>query len=175
VHTGRIVDPANITYYGTRFVNGQMEILDPYNRGENLGESLEYLRLDPIRRKLRNNILIRSKTRADYQNLSGITPGESIALDTLREMISESDFRKYLSYGFLTVETTSGKTYQIFRSRNHIKVWENGQLVEEICVRIADHRVPLTDNVIAFKIALEIDEDGFRNLGNVYNMRVQAA
>jgi hypothetical protein len=124
------------------------------------------------RERLRNNLVIAVKSRATpLGNASG---PELVALETLREMISESDFRKYLKYGFVLVEGASGKIYQVYRSRAHTKVWENGKIVEEICVRISDHNIPLTDNVIAFISMILASEDEFKKLGNVYNMREAA-
>jgi len=115
------------------------------------------------------NLTIHVKSRAIRCHFRGTA--EQRALDTLREMVSESDFRKYLKYGFISTSGKSGKVYQISRNGSHIKVWDQGQLVEEICVRIADSRIPLTDNIIACKIALEADEEGFKRSGNIYNMR----
>jgi hypothetical protein len=125
------------------------------------------------RERLRNNLVIAVKSRATpLGNASG---PELVALETLREMISESDFRKYLKYGFVLVEGSSGCTYQIFRDRAHTKVWRGGILLEEICVRIKDSNVPKTDNVIAFMTMVRTDEDAFKALGNRYKMYREAA
>lgn len=100
-----------------------------------------------------------------------ISPSESQALETLREMITEYDFRKYLKQRFILVRGPSGRVYQIFRNNWHIKVWDKGNLIEEICVRIKSSTVPPTDNIIAFKTIIETDENEIRQMGNVYNMR----
>lgn len=101
---------------------------------------------------------------------------EEVAVETLREEISERDLRKYLRYGFILVQANSGKTYQIFRNNWHTKVWKGGKLVEEVCVRLSySFKVPSTDNVIAFKRMIEADEEGFRKCGNVYKMEKKAA
>jgi hypothetical protein len=86
---------------------------------------------------------------------------------TLREMISETDFRKYLKYGFVSVKGKKGRIYQIFRDKSHTKVYEDGKLKEEICVRLSTE-VPYTDNVIAFKTMIETSEELFRSSGNIY-------
>lgn len=120
--------------------------------------------------KIRNNLLIRIKSR-------GITPrqeipeNEQIARDTLREYITEEEFRKYLRFGFICVDGQEGKTYQIFRSSSHTKVWKGGRVIEEICVHIKNKNVPPTDEVIAFRTMIKTSEKDFRKLGNVYNMR----
>ena len=91
-----------------------------------------------------------------------------MAIETLREEITETEFRKYLKYGFVIAKGQSGKTYQIFRNQDHTKVWKGGKIIEEICVRIKDCKIPPTDNVIAFKNMVQIDEEEFRKMGNVY-------
>jgi hypothetical protein len=64
------------------------------------------------------------------------------------------------------VKGKSGRYYQISSFENHIKVWEQGKVIEEICVYIRG--VPPTDKLIAFKTMIEIDEVSFKKYGNVY-------
>ncbi len=85
-------------------------------------------------------------------------------------MITEIEFRKYMKHGFLLVKGLSGRVYQIFRDKDHTKVWENGKVVEEVCVRIRNLSVPPTDNVIAFRTMILCSENDFKKLGNVYKM-----
>lgn len=99
---------------------------------------------------------------------------ELTALETFREMITEREFRKYIKYGFINVEAKSRRVYQIFRDKWHIKVWDQGALIEEICVRIKDKKIPPTDNVIALMILIETDEEEFKRMGNVYKLREAA-
>jgi len=100
---------------------------------------------------------------------------ESIALEALRETITEDEYRRYLRNGFLSVRGASGLVYQICRSTHHmIKVWRGNKMVEEICVSIKNVSVPPTDAVIAFKTIVEADEDDIRNLGNVYKFGNEA-
>jgi hypothetical protein len=124
--------------------------------------------------KLKSNLTIAIKSRADLPNTSD--PAERTAMETLRESISETEFRKYLRYGFVLVKGKSGDTFQIFRNRSHTKVWRNGKVIEEVCVRIHyDQKVPPTDNVIAFRSIIQADEESFRKLGNVFKMGVRVA
>lgn len=134
--------------------------------------SLKLVREHTIKNNIRGVSIFVKKSRAD--EYSNVPKNEWCAIETLREMITEAEFRKYMKYGFITVRGKSGCTYQIFRNRSHTKVWVNGKVVEEICVRIEGKEVPPTDNVIAFKIMVETDEDAFKKLGNVYNMREAA-
>ncbi len=118
------------------------------------------------------NMTIIVKSRADI--IDNVPKNEMTAIETLREMITETEFRKYMVHGFILVRGASGKVYQIFRNDAHTKVWYKGQLIEEVCVRIADYRIPPTDNLIAFKTLIEINEEDFRKLGNIYNMKEAA-
>lgn len=122
--------------------------------------------------KLHGNMTIIVRSRAEF--FGAIPRNEWNAIETLREMITEKEFKKYMKYGFILVKGQSGRIYQIFRSKWHTKVWENGQLIEEVCVRIKDKKIPPTDNVVAFKNLIEYSEESFKNLGNVYNMRKAA-
>ena len=94
---------------------------------------------------------------------------ETIALETLREYLSEVEFRRFIKYGFITVDAPSGKTYQVFQNNSHVSVFFKGVKVEEVCVLFKDRRIPSTDRVLAFKILIETDESEFRKLGNIYN------
>jgi len=120
--------------------------------------------------KIRSNLLIQIKSRAPSSHKE-IPENEQIAMETLREYITEMEFRKYLKYGFVLVRGQEGKTYQVFKNRSHTKVWKNGQIIEEICVHLKDRKIPPTDTVIAFRAMIQGDEEAFRKLGNLYNMR----
>lgn len=127
--------------------------------------------LNAFKRKLnqlKSNLTIIVRSRAIP--IHGISQSERVAIETLREMITETEFRKYIIHGFILVKGRSGRIYQIFRSNPHTRVWEKGVLIEEVCVRIRDAKIPPTDNLIAFKILIETDENEFRKIGNVYNM-----
>lgn len=117
-----------------------------------------------IKDAIKTNLIVKVRTRCDIPKT---TASEQCALSTLREIVSEQDFRKYLRYGFLLIKSSSGLIYQIWGTKPHTKVFWKGSLLEEICVRLnAD--TPPTDNVIAFKTMIEADEQEFRKRGNVY-------
>lgn len=119
------------------------------------------------------NIIVR-RPRGDSIYLDKCSPEERIALETLREYITEAEYRRYLRDKFLIVRAASGKIYQIYRNQWHTKVWLNGQLIEEICVRL-NSSIPPTDNVLAFAFMILINEDEFRKAGNVYNLQKKIA
>lgn len=119
---------------------------------------------------IKSKMVIKIKSRADL--ITNVSESERAALETLREMISEFEYRKYLRDGFLLVKGASGDVYQVFRNLSHTKVRRAGKIIEEVCVRInKDVKAPPTDNVIAFKTLIETDETAFKSLGNVYKFK----
>ena len=77
---------------------------------------------DQFKNKLKSNLAIIVKSRVEL--LPRTDPAELVALETLREVISEAEYRKYMCYGFVLVKGQSGATYQIFRNKSHTKVWD---------------------------------------------------
>ena len=126
---------------------------------------------DMIKDTVKANLCIIAPTRGSVFPKM-MKKAEKTALETLRDMITEQEYRNYIRYGFITVKGKSGRLYQISRTLNHTKVWDHGELVEEGCVRIkgGDFVVPETDNIIAFKVMIETDENLFKSLGNVYKV-----
>ena len=121
--------------------------------------------------RLRSNLIIQIKSRAELSK--AVPENERVAIETLREVITEAEFRKYIKYGFIMVKGQSGDDYQIFRNRSHTKVWRAGKVIEEVCVRIKyEEGAPPSDNVIAFRTIIQTDEMAFKKLGNVYKMNV---
>lgn len=106
--------------------------------------------------------------RSHCSPVANINPPEQTALEALREMLTEEEFRRYLKTGFLNIISSSGKIYQVPRSNRHVVVWERGKKVAEICSYITDKRIPPTDRVLAFKTIIETDEREMYRLGNVY-------
>ena len=126
---------------------------------------------ETIRDIIKANLCIIHKTSRSTPLPFNVPGPERTAMETLREMVTELEFRRYLLNGFIVARGTSGRFYQIFRDRSHIKVWYQGVLVEEICVGLGGAcKVPPTDKVIALKNMLEVSEDLLRSSGNVYKM-----
>lgn len=96
-------------------------------------------------------------------------PEERIAMELLREIVTEKEWRRYLKRRFIVVRDSNGRMYQVFRDKWHSIVWEGGKKVAEICSRLPA-TMPPTDNVIAFKTMIESDEGQFEKAGNVYRM-----
>jgi hypothetical protein len=106
----------------------------------------------------------RARGNADW---SKVPPNEILALQLLRKMVPQDVFRKYLKYGFVTVQGPSGLTYQIQRKSHIIKVWDQGKTLCTLCVYLKDKTIPPTDEVVAKMIIAECDEPDIWKRANV--------
>lgn len=167
-----------VTSYNIDFEGGEIslnvEVFDtnPYRVTEVGAEIYTKMAMKKeIKKAVQQNLTINVKTRVADMLFTRVSSEEMAALECLREMVSESEFRRYIKYGFILVKGASGKVYQIFKNKSHCVVWYNGKVVEEICIRIKNEvKAPASDNVIAFKVMIEAGEAEFRNHGNVYKM-----
>lgn len=161
-----IYNPYNVVTNSTYITNNPILFI---NNNEDLQEYLQNTKRYEKRQKIRSGMIIHIKNRADPATV--MDTREQTALDTLREMVTEEEFRRYLRYGFVMVKGRSGDRYQVYRNKSHTKVWRGGKVIEEVCVRIkSDIGAPPTDNVVAFKVAIEADEASFKAMGNLYRM-----
>jgi hypothetical protein len=135
------------------------------------GDTVDLLK-DSRRQAIRMNLSsVMIKSRA--VPIVADTPAEALAMEALREVVTEAEFKKYLKYGFVLVKGRSGATYQVYRNRSHVKVWVGGRVIKEICVylkTVEGMRAPDTDKVVAFKAMIETDEEAFKAMGNRYRM-----
>lgn len=125
-----------------------------------------------MREAIRHNLLIRSGGKRKSLNLD-VTPQELKARDTLRDMISEADWRRYMTNGFLMVKGSkdfskgSAYWYQIHADRSRrVRVYQDGKALKDICIHSADV-CPPSDHVINMKVLVEIDEQAVWSGGNV--------
>lgn len=91
---------------------------------------------------------------------------ESKALRTLRDLISECAYRRYLANGFIMVKGASGLHYQIFADQRKTIVWKDHQAVSKICIH-TDRSCPPSDHIINLKHIIELDEQALWLGGNV--------
>ena len=97
----------------------------------------------------------RQRGKADFTQVS---QPEIVALQLLKKMLSPDEWKRYLRYGLIVVQSLeTGLTYQIFRGGGHIMVSRRGKEVGELCIGIMA-KTPPTDKVIAKKIMLECTE-----------------
>jgi hypothetical protein len=124
------------------------------------GLSAKERRRAEIRHKISPTILNHRKLapRAICTSFANVNQNEIVALQLLRSMVPHDVFKKYLKYGFVTVQGPSGLTYQIQRGKHLVKVWKMGTLLSELCVYLKDHTIPPTDEVVAKMLICECDE-----------------
>lgn len=85
---------------------------------------------------------------------------EQRARETLRRVIGEDKWRSFVKHGFISVRARSGRTYQIFPSYKFTKVFEQGVLIERLCVVLRGN-FPPTDSLIMRYLMILNDEEDF--------------
>jgi hypothetical protein len=103
--------------------------------------------------------------RAAHVNFQNATPAELTALQLLRQLIGQTEFRRYLRYGFVVVTGRSGLRYQVVRDRHVIVVWGRYGRLDSICCYLAGP-FPPTDAVITRMLMAERDELELWRRGN---------
>lgn len=124
----------------------------------------------PRRTRTRGRSLVRRnhrgmQPRAVRVDFSTATPEEITALQLLRGLVGQDEFRRYLKYGFVMVRGASGLRYQIKRSRHVIDVWNERGRVDGICVYLQG-QYPPTDDTITRMLMAERDELELWRRGN---------
>jgi len=123
---------------------------------------------DLVRSTVRANLCVLKYNRSCYDGV--ISSSEAVAMDTLREMISENQYQRYLKYGFVSVQGRSGDVFLVSR-HCHTKVLRGGKIVEEVCLYLkGDVATPPTDGVIARLVMIQADEEAFKKAGNRYKV-----
>jgi len=120
-----------------------------------------------IKRQIKQNLLIKMGNNQRKYIAAKVSPQELKARETLRDMITESEWRRYVTNGFIMVKAGSGYWYQIFNSGRNTQVYKNGKRINSICIH-TDRECPLTDHVINMKIMAELDETAIWRGGNVH-------
>jgi hypothetical protein len=165
------------TYSSNRIlveVNGVMYNLDAahatsltYDNWGNVQISCGKSRADIFREELRKK-MAPAVISNRFRTLVKITPSELKARETLRDMILESEYRRYITNGFVMVKAIqSSRWYQIFNDRQKINVYEDGKKVCSLCIH-TDDSCPPTDHIINMKLLAEIDEEKIWASANSY-------
>jgi len=92
---------------------------------------------------------------------------EMRARQTLRRMLGDDDFQRFLRNGFVSVRANSGKVYQIYPGHGMTVVYDRGTPIEKLCVVLHGDFTP-TDSLIARYVMILHDEADFRALANVW-------
>lgn len=122
------------------------------------------------RRQMRDE----QNARAEERRIQRVA-AESRAAELLQACLTADEWSHYAEHGELTVMGSSGRVYAIQRGRAH-NVFEldaQGRRIREFCGHVRD-AVPDDDNVLAQKLLIECDEEEFRRLANVRELRAVA-
>lgn len=99
---------------------------------------------------------------------------EMRARETLRRVLGEQKFRDYVKTGFVCVRAKSGLVYQIFPAHGVTAVYDNGKMVERLCVVLVGD-FPPTDSLIMRYLLILNNEDEFRAKANTHRLFKQVA
>lgn len=83
---------------------------------------------------------------------------EQRARETLRRLVGDEQFRRFLKHGFITIKAASGLTYQLFHG--HTYTWQNGKRLQHLCV-VLDGDFPPTDTLIVRYLMIMNNEQQF--------------
>ncbi len=85
---------------------------------------------------------------------------EERARQTLRRIIGEQAFRKFVRDGFITVVPKSGLTYRIYPGHGITEVYDKGIMVDRLCV-VLQGNFPPTDSILMRYLLILNDEGEF--------------
>lgn len=127
-----------------------------------------------IREHMRSRLVIKvSKkvpSRIPLTHEQRVSAQELKARDTLRDMITEWEWRRYVTNGFIMVKGKSGIWYQVFGNGDRLKTYKDGKPFESLCIH-TDRECPPSDHVINMKVMIEIDEEAVRKGSNITPLR----
>lgn len=97
---------------------------------------------------------------------------EQRARETLKRVIGDKKFFNFLKSGFLSVKAKSGLVYQIFPGHGITCVFNQGQLVERLCV-VLQGGFPPTDSLIMRYLLILNSEQTFRGYAISHTPRLE--
>lgn len=116
---------------------------------------------------IKSNLLGKVPSR-QKMNHSKTTDAELKARDTLRDVLTEKDWRRYITNGFIMVKSLiSPKWYQIFNDYRRINVYLEGKIIQSICIHTDVPECPPTDHILNMLFLVEHSEQELYKLGNV--------
>lgn len=91
---------------------------------------------------------------------------EERARDTLRRVVGDDQYRRFLKHGFVSLKAKSGRVYCVYPGHQQTLVYQGGRMIEILCV-VLRGQFPPTDVLITRYLMLLNDEAGFRKIANV--------
>lgn len=112
-------------------------------------------------------LLVRLSTSGIYR---ARLEAEARAEALLAAMLAPADYRQIRRRGYLDVPSPSRPTrvYRVPRSRDQVRVYEDGRLIERLCVQSIEP-VPSGDIVVMHKLMIEGDEQEYLRLANHFH------
>ncbi len=156
------IDLSNVAVStNTYIVKGNGSLISIVNKEETLKNTIKSI--------IKSNLLIKKDVR-QRALANKISEQEIKARMTLRDQISERDWRRYLTNGFVLIKGISGRYYQVFNDQRHIKVYNKGKLTDEICIHTDASECPPTDHILNMMLLIQNDENLIwtKGIGNVY-------
>jgi len=95
-------------------------------------------------------------------------PAERRAETLLRDMLSQEEYRRLLTTGFLEIPspTRPDRVYRIPRGPGQVLVEEHGRVLERLCLQPEVAGLPEADVVLMHKLLIEADEDRYLATAN---------
>jgi len=95
-------------------------------------------------------------------------PAERRAETLLRDMLSQEEYRRLLTTGFLEIPSTTrpDRVYRIPRGPGQVLVEEHGRVLERLCLQPEVAGLPEADVVLMHKLLIEADEDRYLATAN---------
>jgi hypothetical protein len=90
----------------------------------------------------------------------GFDQREEMARRTLRRVVGDDQYRRFLKQGFISLKARSGDVYLIYPDHIRTRVFRNGREVEQLCV-VLTADFPPTDSLITRYLMLLNDEREF--------------
>lgn len=92
------------------------------------------------------------------------------ARETLKRIIGDKAFRRFIRDGFITVVPKSGLTYRIYPGHGITEVYDRGIMVERLCV-VLQGSFPPTDSLIMRYLLILNDEGEFSKYAIKHSVR----
>jgi hypothetical protein len=88
----------------------------------------------------------------------------------MAEILGPDAYRQVVRKGFLDVPSPSrsGRIYRVPRSRDQVRVYEDGRLVERLCIQSIEP-MPYGDIIVMHKLMIEADEEEYLRIANHFS------
>lgn len=127
-------------------------------------EEKEAMRREKLRKIIHNrcspNIIVRNSKRQPLAMPMDIR--EQRARETLRRVIGDTKYGNFIKHGFISIKARSGMIYQIFPGHGITNVYNQGQMIDRLCV-VLQGDFPPTDSLIMRYLLILNNEEQFRS------------